>query len=99
MDEEQRPRGDQEEQLRATTEELEKAKAQIRGPKEELTRAKEYMAIMANIGQNTSVDTEPVVSANIHNAIPEPAPAVTIALKAGTEKAQELVALRDELAT
>ena len=103
MDEEQRQRGNQEERLRTTTEELEKARAHIRGLEEELTRAKEYAAIMANMGQSTSIDIEPVVSANIHNAIsglePEHAPAVPTALETGTDQVQELVALRDKLAT
>ena len=82
------------------TEELEKTKAHIRVLEEELTRAKGYAAIMANMGQNTSVDTKPVVSANIQNAIPEPelAPVVITTLETSTEQAQELVALRDELA-
>ena len=82
------------------TEELEKTKAHIRVLEEELTRAKGYAAIMANMGQNTSVDTKPVVSANIQNAIPEPelAPVVITTLETSTEQAQELVALRGELA-
>ena len=49
----------------ATTEELEKAKAQIQSLEEELTRVKEYTDIMANMGQNTSIDTETVASATI----------------------------------
>ena len=68
MDEEQRQRGNQEEQLHTTTEELEKERSQIRGLEEELTRAKAYVAIMANMVQNTSIDTEPVASANVQNA-------------------------------
>ena len=63
MDEEQRQRGNQEERLRTTTEESEKARAQIRGLEEEMTKAKEYAAIMSNMGQNTSIDTELVLSA------------------------------------
>ena len=55
---------------------------------------------MANMGQNTSIDTEPVLSANVPNATPEPAPApaVNTALETGTEQAKEIVALKDELA-
>ena len=52
MDEEQRQRGGQGEQFLATTKELEKARAQIRGLEEELTRSREYTTIMANMGQN-----------------------------------------------
>ena len=86
--------------MRTTTEELEKARAQIRGLEEELTRAKEYAAIMANMGQNTSTETEPVASANIENAHSEPetALAASTALVEGTKKAQELLTLKDELA-
>ena len=82
-----------------TTEELEKARAHIRGLEEEVTRAKEYAAIMANMGQNTSIDTEPVVSVNIQNAPPEPKAATTVntASVTGTKQAQEIVTLRDEL--
>ena len=75
--------------MRTTTEELEKARAQIRGLEEEVTRAKEYAAIMANMGQNTSIDIEPVVSANVQNtpSEPEAAPVVNIASGTGTEQA------------
>ena len=99
MDEEQRQRGSQQERLLTTTEELEKARAQIRGLEEELTRAKEYAAIMTNMDQNTSIDTEPVVSVDIQNAPPEAeaAPAVNTVSVIGTEQAQEIVTLRDEL--
>ena len=65
MDEEQRQRGSQQERLLTTTEELEKARAQIRGLEEKMTRTKEYAAIMANMGQNTSTNTEPVAAANV----------------------------------
>ena len=51
--------------MRTTTDKLEKARPQIRGLEEGVARAKEYAAIMANMGQNTSIDTEPMVSANI----------------------------------
>ena len=43
--------------MRTTTEVLEKVRAQMRGMEEELTKAKEYTAIMASMGQQTSVDT------------------------------------------
>ena len=61
--------------------------------------AKEYETIMANMGQNTSIDTEPVVSVDIQNAPPEAeaAPAVNTVSVIGTEQAQEIVTLRDEL--
>ena len=85
--------------MRTTTEELEKARAQIRGLEEEVTRAKEYATIMANMGQNTSTDMELVTAANVQSATPEPAQAVKTALETGTEQAQEIVALRDELAS
>ena len=86
--------------MRTTTEELEKARAQIRGLEEEVTRAKEYAAIMANMGQNTSIDREPLVSANVQNAPSEPeaAPTVNTALGTDTEQAHEIVTLKDELA-
>ena len=58
---------------------------------EEVARAKEYAAIK-------SIDTEPVVSANVQNATPEPEPAPALAPTVSTEQAQELVALRGELA-
>ena len=54
-----------------TTEELEKVRAQMRGMEEELTRAKEYVASMASMGQHTSVDTESLVSANRQKPTPE----------------------------
>ena len=84
----------------ATTEELEKAKAQIQSLEEELTRVKEYTDIMANMGQNTSIDTEAVASANIQNAPPEPetAPTVTASSVNGPKQAQEILTLKDELA-
>ena len=105
MDEDQRQRGHHEEWLRTKTEELEKARAQIWGLEEVLTKAKEYTAIMANMGQNTSIDTESVATVDVQNANPEPhlepapAPAPAAAtLETVTEQAQELVALREELA-
>ena len=83
-----------------TTEELEKVRAQMRGMEEELTRAKEYAANMATMGQHTSVDTESVVSASRQKPTSEPESeqAVEAALKTGTEYTQELRALKQELA-
>ena len=57
--------------MRTTTEELEKVRAQMRGMEEELTKAKEYAANMANMGQQTSVDTEPFVSTKKQKGTPE----------------------------
>ena len=87
--------------MRTTTEELEKLRAQMRGMEEELTRAKEYATNMARMGQHTSIDTELVMSANRQKETPEPEPveAVNATLKTGTEPAQELRALREELAS
>ena len=64
-----------------------------------MARAREYEVIMANMDQNASTDTEPVAVANVQSATPEPKPAqaVNIALETGTEQAQEIVALREEL--
>ena len=65
-----------------------------------MTRAKEYVAIMANMGQNTSIDTEPVVSANIQNTPLEleAAPTVNAAPVNNTEQVQEIMTLKDKLA-
>ena len=101
MDEEQRQWGHQEERLRMTTEELEKVRAHMWGLEEELTKAREYAAIMTNMGQNTRMDTDPVAEAVVQKANPEPQPKpepATATLETGTEQAQELVALREELA-
>ena len=43
--------------MRTTTEELEKVRAQMRGMEEELTKAKEYAASMATMG-NKQVSTQ-----------------------------------------
>ena len=55
---------------------------------------------MANMAQNTRMETEPVAEADVQNANsepqPEPEPA-TAALESGTEQSQELVALKEEL--
>mgnify|MGYP000400283272 FL=1 len=82
--------------MRTTTEELEKVRAQMRGMEEELTKAKEYAANMANMGQQTSIDTEP----RKQKATPEPElePAMDTTSKTGTESTQELRTLREELA-
>ena len=97
LDEEQRQRGHL---MRTTTKELQKVRAQMRGMEEELTRAKEYVASMASMGQHTSVDTESVVSASRQKPTSEPESeqAVEAALKTGTEYTQELRALKQELA-
>ena len=86
--------------MRTTTEELEKVRAQMRGMAEELKWAKEYVVGMATMGQPTSVDTKPIVSANRQKPTPEQEPelAVEAALKSGIESTQELRALREELA-
>ena len=84
--------------MRTTTEELEKARAHIRGLEEEVTRAKEYAAIMANMGQSTSIDREPVVSANVQNAPPKPEAAPAVDTGTDTKQAHEIVTLKDELA-
>ena len=87
--------------MRMTTEELEKVRAHMWGLEEELTKAREYAAIMTNMGQNTRMDTDPVAEAVVQKANPEPQPEpepATATLETGTEQAQELVALREELA-
>ena len=63
--------------------------------REELTRAKENATSMVTMGQQSNVDTKPVVTTK-QKATPEPA--VDNALKTGTESAWELKALRQELA-
>ena len=81
-------------------EELEKVRAWMRGLEEELTKAKEYAAIMANMDQNTRMDTKLVAEADVPNANPEPQPepeSVTGAFEIGSEQAEELIALREEL--
>ena len=66
------------------------------GMEEELTKAKEYAANMANMGQQTSIDTEP----RKQKATPEPELelAMDTTSKTGTESTQELRTLREELA-
>ena len=83
--------------MRTTTEELEKVRAQMQGMEEELTKAKENAASM---GQQSNIDTEPVVTTRKQNATPEPEPEPVVkeASKTGTESAQVLKALREELA-
>ena len=66
------------------TEELENVRAQMWGLEEDLTKPREYAAIMANMGQNTRMDIEPVAEADVQNENPEPA---TAALETGTEQA------------
>ena len=65
MDEEQSQRGYL---MRTTSEELEKVRVQMRELEEELTKAREYAAVMANRGQNTRMDTKPVAEADAQNA-------------------------------
>ena len=85
--------------MRTTTEELVKVRAQIQSMGEELTRAKEYAANMVTMGQQSNVDTEPVVTTKQKaTPEPEPEPAVEDALKTSTKSAQVLKALREELA-
>ena len=55
----------------ATTKELEKVWAQIQSLEEDLKKAKEYVAVMANMGQTTSAATEPVPPANLQEEAPE----------------------------
>ena len=85
--------------MRTTTEELEKVRAQMRGMEEELTKAKEYAANMANMGQQTSVDKELIWSTRKQRATlePESEPVVDTTSKTGTESTQELRTLREEL--
>ena len=66
---------------------------------EELTRAKESAASMATKGQQSSVTTEPVVTTK-KKATPEPEaePVGEEALQTGTESAQGIKTLREELA-
>ena len=66
------------------------------GMEEELTKAQEYAANMANMGQPMSVDTEPIMSARKQRATPKPEPAVDTASKIGIESTQELRTLREE---
>ena len=68
-----------------TTEELEKVRAHMWGLEEELTKAREYAAIMTNMGQNTRMDLEPVVENDVQNANSEPKP-TTATLETGTEQ-------------
>ena len=96
LDEEQKRR---EHLMRTTTDELVKVRAQMQSMGEELTRAKESAASMATKGQQSSVTTEPVVTTK-KKATPEPEaePVGEEALQTGTEYAQEIKTLREELA-
>ena len=67
----------------------------MQGIDEELTKAKENAATMATMGQQSNVDNKPVVTTK-QKATPEPT--VVDASKTGTESAQVLKALREELA-
>ena len=64
---------------------------------EELTKAKENAANMANMGQQSNIDTEPIVTTRKRKATsePEPEPAVEEASKTNTESAQELRVVRE----
>ena len=87
--------------MRTTTEELEKVRAQMQSMEEELTRAKESTTSMATMGQQSNVDTEPVVMTKQKATLePEQEQELTVenASKTGTEPAQVLKALREELA-
>ena len=72
----------------------------MQGIDEELTKAKENAANMATRGQQSNIDIDSVVRARKQKATPkpEPEPAVEEALKTGTESAQVLNTLREELA-
>ena len=85
--------------MRTTTEELVAVRAQMQSMGEELTRAKESAPNMATKGQQSCVDTEPVVTTR-KEATPESEaePAGEGALKTGTESTQEIKTLREELA-
>ena len=85
--------------MRTTTEELVAVRAQMQSMGEELTRFKESADTMATKGQQSNVTTEPFVTTK-KKATPEPEPelAVEEALKTGTESAQEIKTLREELA-
>ena len=94
LDEEQRRRGHL---MCTTSEELEKVRAQMQSMEEELTKAKENAANMANMGQQSNIDTEPIVTTRKRKATsePEPEPAVEEASKTNTESAQELRVVRE----
>ena len=91
----------QAERLLVTTKELRKAWAQIRCLKEELKRAKECAAIMANRGQTTSVVTEPVPPTTLQKEAPgtEAQPVVSTTPEKVVEREKELLTLREELPT
>ena len=94
MDVEERRR---EHLMRTTTEELVAVRAQMQSMGEELTRAKESTDSMVEKGQQSNVATEPVRMTK-KKATPEPEPVVEEALQTGTESAQEIKTLREELA-
>ena len=78
--------------IRTMKEELVSVRAQMQSVGEELTRAKENAVSMDTKGQQSNVDTEPVVTTK-QKATPEPE-----LLKSRTESAQEIKTLREELA-
>ena len=99
MDEEQPQVSNQVVWLLATTEELEKAQAQIRSLEEELKRAKECVAIMANKGQTTSAVMEPVPPATLQKEAleTEAQPVVSTTQEKDAEREKEISTLREEL--
>ena len=100
MEEEQRQFGSQAEQSLATTEELGKARAQIRSLEEDIKRSEECTAIMANRGQITSAIIESVPLATLHKEAPETEaqPVVSTTQEKDAEREKEISTLREELA-
>mgnify|MGYP000173227897 CR=1 FL=1 len=84
----------------ATNEELEKAWNQIWILEEELEKAKELAAIMANSGQSTSPKTEPLEPVNLQKKVPkeEAEPVASTPLVKNCEREKELQTIKDELA-
>ena len=101
LEEEQWKVGSQAERLLATTEELGKARAQIRSLEEELKRAKECATIMANRGQTRSAVIEPVPPATLQKeALETEAHSVaSTTLEKVAEREKELLTLREEIPT
>ena len=60
-------------------------------------RVKENASKMATMGQQSHINTKSVVTTRKQKVTPEPEPAVAEVSKTGTESAQELRALREEL--
>ena len=72
-------------------------RAQMQSMWEELKRAKERVATMAEKGQQSHVATE-LVGTTKKKASPEPEPVVEEALQTGTKSAQVTKTLREDLA-